>query len=177
MVCAKEGCFFLFYFMSFKVPFLPLNIPRSFVEPMLKLSRPLYFDSVMAQDGFAVEAEQDGWDNHWDMPMMELNPAVRAMQDLAIRKWEDYLANEGARQQRRSSTAPQDSGGKSSIPYPVQTRRSRKSPICTRPWPQRGSTASRSTGPLSMARRHDAGCRCRATHFRGSASGSSPTMS
>ena len=88
-------CFFLFYFMSFKVPFLPITIPRWLTEPMLKLSKPLYFDTVMAEDGLAVEWEQYGWDNHWHTPMTELSPVVHAMQDLAIRKWEEHLARSG----------------------------------------------------------------------------------
>jgi hypothetical protein len=44
------------------------------------------------QDGFAVEAEQAGYEAHYEAPMIEINPAIGLFQDLTIRKWEEYLA-------------------------------------------------------------------------------------
>ena len=49
------------------------------------------------RDGEAVEAEQDGYNRHWQAPIAELNPAVHAFQALTIRKWEEYLATSGGR--------------------------------------------------------------------------------
>ena len=50
----------------------------------------------------AVEAEQEGYDAHWDKPIAELNPCVREFQDLTIRKWEEHLA----KAQRRGAPLP-----------------------------------------------------------------------
>jgi hypothetical protein len=42
----------------------------------------------------AVEEEQRGFDRHFDAPMMELNPAINAFQNLTIRKWDEHLEAE-----------------------------------------------------------------------------------
>ncbi|MDC0715754.1 aromatic ring-hydroxylating dioxygenase subunit alpha [Nannocystis sp. bb15-2] len=84
--------FFLFYFDSFKVPGLPLQIPRQVMEPVLGIAKQVVFKPLLEEDGVAVEAEQDGYNRHWQAPIAELNPAVHAFQALTIRKWEEYLA-------------------------------------------------------------------------------------
>lgn len=85
--------FFLFYFDGFKVPFLPLKMPRRVMEPVLGLARPLVFRPLLEEDGVACEAEQQGYNEHWNAPIAELNPAVHEFQALTIRKWEQYLAS------------------------------------------------------------------------------------
>ena len=40
----------------------------------------------------SVEAEQAGYDAHWDAPIVELNPVVTRLHDLTIRKWQAHLA-------------------------------------------------------------------------------------
>jgi phenylpropionate dioxygenase-like ring-hydroxylating dioxygenase large terminal subunit len=87
--------FFLFYFKEFKVPGLPLHIPRRVMTPVLKVSNKLLIRPLLSQDLFAVEAEQEGWEKHYDEPIAELSPAVHAFQALTIKKWEEYLAREG----------------------------------------------------------------------------------
>jgi hypothetical protein len=84
--------FFLFYFKEFKVPLLPVHIPRRVMEPMLVASNRVLIRPLLAQDGVAVEAEQEGWEKHWGAPIAELSPAVHAFQALTIRKWEEHLA-------------------------------------------------------------------------------------
>ena len=39
----------------------------------------------------AVEAEQEGWERHYDAPIAELSPAVHEFQALTIRKWEEHV--------------------------------------------------------------------------------------
>jgi hypothetical protein len=52
----------------------------------------LVFKPILEEDGIALEAEQLGYDSHWDAPPIELNPVVPLFQQLTARKWEDYLA-------------------------------------------------------------------------------------
>jgi hypothetical protein len=84
--------FFLFYFDALKVPLTPFRIPRWLMRPLLRIANRVLIKPLLAQDGFAVEAEQAGYEKHYDAPMIEINPAVAMFQDLAIRKWEEYLA-------------------------------------------------------------------------------------
>jgi nitrite reductase/ring-hydroxylating ferredoxin subunit len=88
----SSRAFFLFYFDAFKVPFVPLRLPRWLMRPFLKLARRLLIGPLLDQDGFAVEAEQRAYDEHFDAPLIEVNPVVGQFQQLAIRKWEEYLA-------------------------------------------------------------------------------------
>ena len=43
-----------------------------------------------------MQAEQQGYEVHFDQPIAELNPAVHRFQDLTIRKWEEHLAKNAA---------------------------------------------------------------------------------
>jgi hypothetical protein len=100
-------CFFLFHFKSLKVPFVPLSIPRQVMTPFLRAANRLLVAPLLAEDGEAVELEQQGYDEHWDQPMAELNPAVAQFQDLTIRKWEEHLATSsttGASPRRRKGS-------------------------------------------------------------------------
>ena len=83
--------FFLFYFKSLKIPALPLRIPRFAMPAVLKISNRVLIGPLLSQDGFAVEAEQQGYDRHWDAPPFEFNPVVKAFQDVTVRKWREYL--------------------------------------------------------------------------------------
>jgi 4beta-methylsterol monooxygenase len=92
--------FFLFYFKEFKVPFTPLHIPQKVMQPFLKVSNQLLIRPLLRQDGVAVEAEQQGWEKHYDEPIAELSPAVHAFQALTIKKWEEHLAQGGKKKER-----------------------------------------------------------------------------
>ena len=84
--------FFLFYFKSLKVPLVPVRIPRFAMTAVLKISNRVLIGPLLAQDGVAVEAEQQGYERHWDAPPIEYNPAVRAFQNVTVRKWREYVA-------------------------------------------------------------------------------------
>jgi phenylpropionate dioxygenase-like ring-hydroxylating dioxygenase large terminal subunit len=93
----SSRAFFLFYFDAFKIPFLPLRLPRWLMKPFLNMARWWLIRPLLDQDGFAVEAEQEAYEKHFDAPMIEVNPVVSQFQQLAIRKWEEHLARgEGA---------------------------------------------------------------------------------
>jgi 4beta-methylsterol monooxygenase len=86
--------FFIFYFHpdALKVPLLPIGIPRPVMNAVMKIAREVLVRPLLAEDKFAVEAEQEGYEAHFDKPIAELNPCVREFQDLTIRKWEEHLA-------------------------------------------------------------------------------------
>ena len=93
--------FFLFYFDHFVVPFTKVKIPRRLMRPFLRISNALLVRPLLHQDKVAVEGEQDGWERHWDEPVVELSPAVNEFQKLTVRKWEEYLAREKAKKEER----------------------------------------------------------------------------
>jgi phenylpropionate dioxygenase-like ring-hydroxylating dioxygenase large terminal subunit len=105
--------FFLFYFKSFKVPFTPLRFPKRMMNTVVKIANKVQIGPLLAEDVMACEAEQQGYERHWDKPIAELNPAVHAFQDLTIRKWEEYLAREKDRRGKRRD-APMKIGKKPS---------------------------------------------------------------
>ena len=86
--------FFLFYFRSLKIPYLPIRIPRFLMDWVMKVSNRMLIAPLLDQDRFAVEAEQLGYERHWDAPPVELNPAVQAFQEVTVRKWRDHLKQE-----------------------------------------------------------------------------------
>ena len=86
--------FFLFYFDALKIPFTSLRIPQWLMLPILKVANAISIKPLLRQDGFAVEAEQQGYDNHFDAPLAELNPAVNLFQQLTIRKWEEHISGD-----------------------------------------------------------------------------------
>jgi hypothetical protein len=98
--------FFLFYFRQFKVPFSPFHIPRRLMTPFLKVSNKLLIEPLLKQDLVAVQAEQDGWQEHYEEPIAELSPAVHAFQALTIKKWEEYLAHEREGKKREGVLDP-----------------------------------------------------------------------
>jgi Vanillate O-demethylase oxygenase C-terminal domain len=87
--------FFLFYFESLKIPFLPWRIPRALMTLVLRIANRVLIAPLLRQDGFAVEAEQRGWDAHHDAPVPELNPIIGQFHQLTVRKWEEHLARGG----------------------------------------------------------------------------------
>ncbi len=83
--------FFLFYFKSLKVPFLPVRIPRFAMTAVLKIAGRTVIGPLLAEDQVAIEAEQEGYERHWDNPPIEVNPVVRAFQKVTVRKWQEHL--------------------------------------------------------------------------------------
>ncbi|MDE0538762.1 MAG: hypothetical protein OXH94_08560, partial [Rhodospirillales bacterium] len=86
--------FFLFYFKSLKIPFLPVRIPRFAMAAVMKISSRLLIVPLLTQDQHALEAEQQGYDRHWDAPPVEFNPVVKYLQEVTVRKWRETLARE-----------------------------------------------------------------------------------
>jgi phenylpropionate dioxygenase-like ring-hydroxylating dioxygenase large terminal subunit len=84
--------FFLFYFESLRIPLLPVRIPRWLMTAVLKIANRIMIGPLLSQDGFAVEAEQEAYERHWDAPLAELNPAVGLFQQLIVRRWEEHLS-------------------------------------------------------------------------------------
>ncbi len=99
--------FFLFYYKALKIPMTPLSIPKWLMRPVLEIANKILMKPLLEEDGFAVEAEQQGYERHYDAPVAELNPAVHEFQKLTIRKWEEYLAErESEPNQRRLPVMP-----------------------------------------------------------------------
>ena len=94
-------CFFLFLFGPIEVPFVRWRIPRPIKPLALWLANRLYIEPLLAEDKWALEAEQAGFDRHPDRPMIELNPAVIEFQRLTLEKWREYQTGELARSLRR----------------------------------------------------------------------------
>ncbi|HLH31010.1 MAG TPA: aromatic ring-hydroxylating dioxygenase subunit alpha [Terriglobia bacterium] len=86
--------FFLFYFDALKIPFTRIRIPQVLMKPLLKIANVISIKPLLRQDGFAVEAEQQGYEKYFDAPLAELNPAVNLFQQLTIRKWEEHIAGD-----------------------------------------------------------------------------------
>ena len=99
--------FFLFYYKSLKFPGTSRIIPRRVMKPFLKIANKLLMRPLLDEDGVAVEAEQAGYEAHFDAPIAELNPVVKEFQDLTIRKWQEYIDEyEQAPRQRRLPLSP-----------------------------------------------------------------------
>lgn len=90
--------FFLVYYRHFKVPFLPLEVPRRLMEPLVRFGQRYMVDPLFQEDGWAVAQEQIGWERHWNEPLAEPNPVVRAFQRLTVRKWQEHLDEASGRQ-------------------------------------------------------------------------------
>jgi phenylpropionate dioxygenase-like ring-hydroxylating dioxygenase large terminal subunit len=85
--------FYVFYFSpdTLKVPFLPISLRGRTLRTVMRAARVLLVRPLLTEDKVAVELEQEGYEEHFDKPIAELNPAVREFQDLTIRKWEEHL--------------------------------------------------------------------------------------
>ncbi|MCP6760145.1 MAG: aromatic ring-hydroxylating dioxygenase subunit alpha [Fischerella sp. CENA71] len=83
--------FFLFYFDALRIPFTKVRIPQWLMTFVLRIANLLLIKPLLSQDGVAVEAEQEGYETHFDKPIIELNPAVTLFQQLTISKWEEHL--------------------------------------------------------------------------------------
>ena len=82
----------MFSYDTLRIPWLPLPITHRVMTWILRLTDRPFVRPLLDQDRFAVEAEQAGYDAHWDAPLVELNPVVTRLHDLTIRKWQAHLA-------------------------------------------------------------------------------------
>jgi hypothetical protein len=88
--------FFMFSYDTLRIPWVPFPIGHRLMTWILRgADRPIV-RPLLGEDGFALEAEQRGYEAHWDAPLVELNPVVQKLHDLTIRKWQAHLAREGS---------------------------------------------------------------------------------
>jgi phenylpropionate dioxygenase-like ring-hydroxylating dioxygenase large terminal subunit len=87
--------FFVFCYDRLRIPWFPLPLGHRVVATLLRLGDAAV-KPLLAQDGFALEAEQRGYEAHPDAPVIELNPVVGLLHRLTVRKWADHLAARGA---------------------------------------------------------------------------------
>lgn len=86
--------FFMFCYDTLRIPGVPLPIGHRLMRWILRLAhRPIVLP-LLREDGFALEAEQEGYDAHWDAPAIEVNPVVARLHDLTIRKWRAHLGSD-----------------------------------------------------------------------------------
>ncbi len=77
-----------------RLPGVGLRLPR-FLDPWLvgvareALVRPLFDEDV-----WSTEAEQAGYDAHFDQPEIDPHPSIRPCYELTARKWSEHLARE-----------------------------------------------------------------------------------
>ncbi len=83
--------FFLFCYDRMKFRYVPFRVGHRMIEMGLRLLNPAV-RALLDQDGFALEAEQEGYGSAFGWPPIELNPVVRHLHQLTIRKWEEHLA-------------------------------------------------------------------------------------
>ena len=83
--------FFLFYFKSLKLPYLPIRIPRILMDMVMRVSNRWLIAPLLDQDRYAIEAEQEGYEKFWDAHPVEFNPVVKAFQEVTVRKWQEFL--------------------------------------------------------------------------------------
>ncbi len=87
--------FFVFCYDALRIPWLPFRIGHRAMTAFLWAAHRLV--PLLEQDGFALEAEQDGYARGFDAPPVELNPAVSLLHQLTIRKWEEHLGRAATR--------------------------------------------------------------------------------
>lgn len=104
-------CFFLFLFGPIKIPGTKYSIPNVVKQPFLALANQLYIKPLLAEDKWALEAEQKGFDLHHDNPFYELNPIVPEFQALTIERFETYEEERLTRELTKKRSNAELSGG------------------------------------------------------------------
>lgn len=84
---------FIFYFSPdlLSVPGLGVRVPRFVSQRVFNLSQRLIMKPLLGQDVWVLGHEQAAWERFWQEPAPELNPVVKAFQDLTIKKWSEHL--------------------------------------------------------------------------------------
>lgn len=108
-------CFFLFLFGPIHIPGTSLAIPDKVKLPFLRLANRLYIEPLLAEDQWALESEQRGFDQHHDQPFYELNPIVPEFQALTIERYHTYNTHMLARGLARGARAANVSHQGSSV--------------------------------------------------------------
>jgi hypothetical protein len=82
--------FFMFCYDRLRIPWIPFRIGHRLLTGFLRLGNAVV-RPLLDQDGFALEAEQRGYETHPEAPVIELNPVVGLLHRLTVRKWEEHL--------------------------------------------------------------------------------------
>lgn len=77
---------------TLRIPFTSRPLPLQCARFFLNISRHLMIAPILKQDGRALEAEQDAFERYSEAPLIELNPVVRALQEMLVSRWEAYEA-------------------------------------------------------------------------------------
>jgi phenylpropionate dioxygenase-like ring-hydroxylating dioxygenase large terminal subunit len=87
---------FIFAFApgTFRFPLLSIKMPAALASGLTRLGNVAGIRRVLRQDILAVGLEQRAYEQHYAQPVPELNPAVRAVQDLIIEKADSSLLQE-----------------------------------------------------------------------------------
>ncbi len=83
-------CFFVFLFGPIHIPLVNWKMPEVLRKPILWITNKAYIEPLLAEDQWALELEQEGFERHPDSAQIELNPAIRHFQKLTLEKWEEY---------------------------------------------------------------------------------------
>jgi hypothetical protein len=87
--------FFVFCYDRLAPRFFPLPLGHGIVRMFLRLIQSSV-RRLLGQDGLALEAEQAGWERHFEQAIPDLNPAVALVERLTVDKWEEHLASQAA---------------------------------------------------------------------------------
>jgi phenylpropionate dioxygenase-like ring-hydroxylating dioxygenase large terminal subunit len=82
--------FFVFCYDRLAPRMVPLRLGHGVLRTLLRLIGPS-LRRLLGQDRFALEAEQAGWDRHFEQPIPDLNPVVPLVERLTIDKWKEHL--------------------------------------------------------------------------------------
>ena len=82
--------FFVFCYDRLAPRMVPLRLGHGVLRTLLRLIGPS-LRRLLGQDRFALEAEQAGWDRHFEQPIPDLNPVVPLVERLTIDKWKKHL--------------------------------------------------------------------------------------
>lgn len=82
---------------TLKIPFTSWRVPRPLVTLATRLAKPLLVRPLFDEDGWSAQAEQEGYEDHFATPAVDLHPAIRMCYQLTIRKWEEHLSRASPR--------------------------------------------------------------------------------
>lgn len=77
------------------LPFTNVAVPDAIIRPFIKIAREILVRPLFDEDVWSTEAEQNGYERHFDERELDPHPSIRPSYQLTVRKWEEYLAREG----------------------------------------------------------------------------------
>ncbi len=77
------------------LPLLKLPVPSLLARPFLGLAKAALVRPLFDEDVWSTEAEQRGYEEHFDAAEIEPHPSIRPCYELTVRKWSAYLSASG----------------------------------------------------------------------------------